>query len=75
MFYVIRTLSTGAQFIVKNQHNASIGFSTKEDAADRASTITRASVHEFGSDAEARMYINPACVAFRNQHNAMKVAA
>jgi hypothetical protein len=85
MFYVIRTLiPTGARLLVSDVNaqdedgkwlRGVYGFATREAAEKRAECVPGcATVKEFASDAEARMYLDPACVSFRTAYDSRLVA-
>jgi hypothetical protein len=75
MFYVIRTLQTSrTRILIKSKGVAAI--ETREEAEAVAARVPgHCAVHEFASDAEAAMYLDPACVAFRIEHDSKPTVA
>lgn len=83
MFYIVRTLkASGTRILIANKHAQdadgnpikSYQFSYREAESLLATIPGDVTIHEFASDAEARMYIDPACVDFRTKHDSKRVA-
>ena len=78
-FYIIRTLkASGTKILIRNQYAQDADGEpvksfqhTYREAECRLATIPgNVAIHEFASDTEARMYLDPACVGFRTNYDA-----
>lgn len=77
MYYVIRILAaTNTKILIGHADMPSVkAFETKEEAEARRATVPgRVVVLEFESDAQARMYLDPAAQHFRCDYES-KLAA